>query len=152
MSGIVTAKCRKCGKSMPTTEFVLDPIFGAMVCAACSKERKTKESMDAMKKKQQAIEQEVAAKQGTARPAAQKAPPPQPAKNRPAGWDAEDDYLEKLSRAKQDNIVQVKRIDRSRVQYKCPKCHYDFPYNLDKQKPSKCPFCNTGIFKFIILE
>lgn len=161
MSSGITAKCRQCGKSLPTTEFVLDPIIGAMVCAGCSKERKSKDAMEAMRKKQAAIEQQVGnqpqagANNPAGRTSVTSAPQqtaPVGAKNRPAGWDAEDEYLSKLAKAKQDNLVIATRIDKDRVQYKCQKCQYDFAYNIEKQKPSRCPFCNSQIFKFVIKE
>ena len=158
MSGMgITAKCRQCGQNRPTTEFTLDPIIGAMVCAACSKERKTKESTEQMRKKQAQIEAQVVAQQqerlgAHARPAAPSTQPAAPAKNRPAGWDAEDEYLDKLAKAKQNNVVITTRIDKDPVMYKCQKCQYDFAYNVEKQKPSRCPFCNSPIFKFAIRE
>ncbi|MFH1174879.1 MAG: hypothetical protein V1725_07115 [archaeon] len=35
------AKCRNCGKESPADTFVLDPVYGMMVCQACVKSRKT---------------------------------------------------------------------------------------------------------------
>jgi len=40
----VDAVCKNCGKSYPSTEFSLDPVYKMMVCKKCTSERRMKES------------------------------------------------------------------------------------------------------------
>ena len=118
-------KCRKCGKDASTDDMVLDPVFKMVVCKLCVKERKLQE----MQKNKPQIEIEAE-------------------KKKPAGWDKEDEYLERASRSKQKQVVQVRRIDADTVMYPCVQCKYEFKYSLGRQKPSQCPFCGTGIKEF----
>jgi hypothetical protein len=39
------AKCRNCGKESPADTFVLDPVYGMMVCQTCVKNRKKPEKI-----------------------------------------------------------------------------------------------------------
>lgn len=36
----INVKCRHCGRMANSTGFVLDPIYGMLVCQACVKDRK----------------------------------------------------------------------------------------------------------------
>lgn len=134
----IKAKCRKCGKMMPADEYVLDPVYKMMVCSQCVKERKMKENRS---RHETVIKENKKAVQD-----------PKPKK--PKDWDSEDDLLEKLHRQKQKSMIQdlavARRIDDKRVQYRCVKCKYSFVYNVIKETPKSCPFCNEDIHKFRI--
>ena len=122
----IKAKCRKCGREVPTSEFILDPVYGMMVCASCSKERRSKSSLAAGARAAGASVE----------------------KQKPADWDKEDDYLEKAHSQKMQNTQQVQSIGDGKVKYACHKCKYEFVYNAEKNTPSRCPFCNAEIMKF----
>ena len=66
---------------------------------------------------------------------------------KPAGWDKEDEYLEKSQRARMKETVIVRKVGDSRVKYKCPKCNYQFLYDMDKKTPTVCPYCSSNIYK-----
>jgi rubrerythrin len=127
MAGGIKVKCKACGKMADSDEFVLDPGFRMMVCRNCVKERQSREEVH-KKVKEQKEDQ----------------------KKKPAGWDAEDEQLERAHRAKAENTVDVQRIDEQKVKYKCPKCSYEFVVNIVKNSPANCPYCGTGILSFRI--
>lgn len=118
----IKAKCRKCGKEVPVDDFVLDNAYKMMVCKNCSKERCKREfslTKNEVKKD----------------------------KPKPAGWDQEDEYLERAYRAKKANAIPVTKIDDERVKYICQKCKFSFVYNTVTKRPQRCPFCNSEIAK-----
>lgn len=121
----IKSKCRKCGKDMPVEDFVLDYVYKMMVCSNCSRERRAREGVKAElkdKKKEKAEE-------------------------KPAGWDMEDAYLEKAHKMKIGNSVKVERVDDDRVKYTCPKCSYEFLYNIVRKTPGRCPYCSNDIMR-----
>jgi len=118
----IKAKCRKCGKEVPVDDFVLDNAYKMMVCKNCSKERYKREFAFANNN----IKKD---------------------KPKPAGWDQEDEYLERAYRAKKANAVSVTKIDDERVKYICPKCKFSLVYNIATKRPSRCSFCNSEIAK-----
>ncbi|PIN86039.1 hypothetical protein COV19_06825 [Candidatus Woesearchaeota archaeon CG10_big_fil_rev_8_21_14_0_10_44_13] len=125
-------KCRQCGRYAKTNEFVLDHGYKMMVCPACVKDRKLREDVhrevDAQRqaKKKEGME-EVAEKS--------------------AGWDKEDEYLNKLHAAKMKNTVKVEYVTDDKVKYTCAKCSYKFIYDMTRKMPPGCPYCGTGIMK-----
>ncbi|MFA5141576.1 MAG: hypothetical protein WC471_01235 [Candidatus Woesearchaeota archaeon] len=133
MFGDVKVKCKNCGRDALASDFVLDPYFRMMVCSKCFKERRGKSIVDSMKAKSPSqlvvtpVQKEV--------------------KPKPAGWDEEDEYLEKMAKFKQQTTTQVKKIDDERVSYKCKKCSYEFAYNTIKRTPGRCPYCCAEIDK-----
>lgn len=137
MADVVKAKCRQCGKESPAESFVLDHNYKMMVCPACS-EKRAKENNAAI----------------TAR---KKAPTPdtvvnQKVEEKKCAWDAEDEYLSRLYQLKDQDLIHVKKIDDEKVQYKCPKCKYEFQYNIIRKTPTKCHFCGADIAKFKIVK
>jgi DNA-directed RNA polymerase subunit RPC12/RpoP len=125
-TGGIKVKCRHCNKESNSDTFTLDPVYGMMVCQNCVNERRSKSF--SIKK---GVKEE-----------------PKPVENKPKGWDAEDDMLTKSYKQKVESYVQVKKVDTDKVKYKCPKCKYEFVYNVDKNQPPKCPYCNSPIMKF----
>ncbi|MEM4259966.1 MAG: hypothetical protein QXG00_01915 [Candidatus Woesearchaeota archaeon] len=124
----IKSKCRRCGKEAPSDSFILDPVYGMMVCQNCVNERRSK----SFSVKKTGNVEDVKSDESP----------------KPKGWDADDELLEKSYRQKIESYVKVQKIDSEKVKYTCPKCKYQFVYNLDKNLPSKCPYCNMAIQKF----
>jgi len=125
-------KCKQCGRFADAKEFVLDHGYKMMVCPHCVKDRQLREQVhrqvNADKFRKQKEEEERM-------------------RNKPAGWDAEDDYLEKAWKNKLRSTVQVEKVDYERVKYPCPKCKYTFTYNVEKKTPQNCPMCGNPVTK-----
>lgn len=128
----VKAVCKRCGRQSPASQFVLDPVYGMMVCQLCLKERKSKTAASMIRQDSHSTKKE------------------EPAKDRPADWDKEDEYLERsYARKKQSQSnVAVEKVDGSHVNYTCPKCKYRFLYDTERKYPRVCPYCNSQIFTF----
>ncbi len=129
MAGEITAKCKNCEKNVNVSDFILDPHYKMMVCSRCSKARSA---------------QEYATKKEVVKPEIKEV--------KPAGWDMEDEYLEKAHRAKtkSEDVVEVNRLEGNRVKYTCPKCNYGFSYDMVRNSPSRCPYCCSDVFKVIV--
>ena len=121
----VRALCRVCKSVVPASQFRLHHEYKQMVCAACysgkTKEKEQKEAAAVLQKPE--------------------APP------KPPGWDAEDEYLEKMARVKrQENQAQFTKIPGSNeVKAQCSSCKYMFKYDPFKKKPYACPYCNAEV-------
>jgi len=114
----VRAKCRVCGEEALADQFKLHHDFRQMVCPSCFTGK---------------TEQKKAKKEAV---------PP-----KPAGWDAEDDYLEKAARMRNREDVRgtFKKIPGTpQVQYTCL-CSYTFKYDPFRKIPTTCPYCNQEI-------
>ncbi len=132
-NNVIKVNCKRCGRPAVSTEFVLDPIYGMLVCPTCIKERKSgvaKAEIQQNKNKQQEQANVQAA-----------------AKNKPAGWDKEDDFLERSYKNKQDSTkaATVEKIDDQRVKYRCTKCQFKFTYDFIRKYPGTCPYCQTPV-------
>jgi hypothetical protein len=125
MFGEVKAKCKKCGRQEDSNTLVLDPVYKMMVCRDCVKERKEKEQME--KNKGKAVEVQ---------------------EKKPAGWDSDDERLQRAYSRKAENAAPVQVLGSGRVKYKCQKCKYPFVYDRERQNPKVCPYCGTSIPKF----
>ncbi len=123
----VSAVCKRCGKSAKSNEFVLDNEYRMMVCPACIKEKREK-FRNAQKQAQEQVE---------------KAKVQEEMKKKPAGWDPEDEYLEKFY--KKQEKIKVERISDDKVKIPCSKCQYKFAYSISKETPKICPFCSTPV-------
>lgn len=121
----IKVKCKKCGRTANSNEYVLDPVYRMMVCPMCIKDRRMGEK----------VRKEVETQRETAKKEVPKAP----------GWDQEDEYLARACKEKANKIVKVEKLDHERVKYKCPYCNYVFIYNFIKKSPGRCPFCSSNI-------
>lgn len=130
MNNEVKAVCKRCGRQSPSTQFILDPVYGMMVCPLCLKERKSKSAAIQIRAGRNAAAEKKEEEN----------------KNKPAGWDREDDYLERSYAKKKDSQVGVEKIDANHVNYICPKCKYKFIYDTERKYPKVCPYCNGQIF------
>ena len=120
---VVKATCKQCGQQAPADQFKLHHQFRMMVCPNCYTGKTQKQA------EQKAKEAEKP--------------------KRPAGWDADDEYLDRASRQKREQMdVQVSKIPGSSyVQYKCAHCKYSFKFNPDTRTPRTCPYCDTEVPK-----
>lgn len=118
---MVEAKCKVCGNSAPVDQFKLHHEYRQMVCQGC-----------------------FTGKTGSKKEVKKKEDRP-----RPPGWDAEDDYLEKISKIKiQENQAQFSKIPGTdQVRCKCSLCKYSFKYDPFRRKPGVCPYCSADIPK-----
>ncbi len=128
----VKVKCRNCGRSADSSEFVLDGILKMVVCPTCVKERKAKDIASRIREKGGAEAQK-------AQPEGNPLPP---------GWDQEDEYLERAAKARKKNTIRAQRVDEEHVRFNCPKCTYEIKYNTVKRTPARCPYCSTNIGSF----
>ncbi len=129
MDRSIKVKCKRCGKTASSDSFVLDGDYRMMVCPFCIQEKKDKQkhqaaSIDKMRK--QAEEQEKI-------------------KSKPAGWDEEDEYLNRLHKQKAKVGGDFEAIDEDRIKYTCSKCKYKFVHYLSKKAPSACPYCGMQV-------
>jgi DNA-directed RNA polymerase subunit RPC12/RpoP len=113
----VKITCKRCGRPANSDEFILDHIYGQLVCPACIKDRKTKRPVQEQAKEM---------------------PKPQ----KPKGWDNEDEALERISIKP---ASETQRIDDQKIHYACTKCKYKFVYHVDKKYPNTCPYCGSMV-------
>jgi len=118
----IRATCKRCGKQAPVDEFVLDKDYKMMVCQACVKEKTQKTA--------KIPDDEVQIEE---------------VEKKPAGWDKEDEYLERSYNLRQKTMPKIEKIDSDTIRYTCQKCGFKFVYQLLKQSPSSCPYCGTPI-------
>lgn len=110
--------CRKCGKLTPAQRLVLDTVSKITICPSCAKEQEAKT------KKEEELKQ------------------------KPVGWDFEDEYLDRVQKQKDRINVVFERLDRERIRYTCFKCGYKFIYNTIKRYPQICPYCSAKVLTF----
>jgi len=127
-SNEIKVVCKQCGRQAAAESFVLDHVYKKMVCPNCIKERYVKEKLH--KEVQELKDKNKLAQQTEIR-------------SKPAGWDAEDAYLEKAFKMKAKTQVKTQRIDENRLRCTCPKCEYQFIYNETKKYPYNCPYCSS---------
>ena len=115
----VKTQCKVCGQFSASDQFRLHHTYKMVVCPSCFS---GKTAMEQKKKE----EQKVAPK--------------------PAGWDAEDDYLEKRSKMKKEEMRGVfTRLEGNVVKYTCANCKYPIKFDPAKNPFRACPYCNENI-------
>ncbi|MDP2907027.1 MAG: hypothetical protein Q8O03_03740 [Nanoarchaeota archaeon] len=144
-----TAKCKKCGQSVSANSLILDNLYGMLVCPGCLKEKRSLGSKEAVLK---ATADALAGMKTRPAPSKIAVQPPVPAevKERPVGWDSEDDYLERMHKQRDKLKVNFDRLDESRIRYVCTKCGFKFVYHTGKRYPSACPNCGTHVITSVI--
>ncbi len=125
----VRVKCKKCSRDAKSDEFVLDPVYKMMVCQQCVKDRR----MNEMAQKKAASQE------------ANRAKVEEQKKQMPAGWDSEDNEIERAYNNKLSQKSVIERIDDDKVKYTCKKCKYTFTYSTVQNKPGRCPYCGTPV-------
>ena len=143
-SSSIKVTCKRCGKSSPAEQFVLDPIYRMMVCPSCVRDRQSKSASELKPRREEPAQQQKVVSKEIFPQKKQEVVQ----ERKPAGWDADDDFLSKTQKIKMAGMVTVQQIDHERVKYKCPGCNYAFTYNLIKKIPARCPYCSGSIQKF----
>ncbi len=120
----IKVKCRNCNREADSDLFKLHYKFKTMVCPDCFSGRteQLQKRTDPLKKEEP---------------------------KRPSGWDAEDEYLEKVARLRrEENQAQFSSIQGSRkVMCKCANCGFSFRYDHYNRMPRTCPGCDSDIPK-----
>lgn len=118
----IKVKCKNCNKEADSDSFRLHYKYKTMVCLDCFKGKtEKKEQLDKTRSE---------------------APP------KPAGWDKEDEYLEKIYRQKEREKPKFRKIPGTDyIECVCSNCNYFFKYNYLKKMPPNCPYCNAEIPK-----
>ena len=91
----IKVKCKRCGRQAKTEDFILDPDFKMMVCPLCIKEKRMREEVYselAKKRGKGGVEEEELEK-------------------KPAGWDKEDEYLQRAYKRVIKDTVKVEKVD-----------------------------------------
>jgi len=132
----IKVKCNKCGGEMFSDEFVLDPDYKMVVCRNCIRD----------KRKRQEVWAEVG-KQREARLNAENQEGEEAKKPKPAGWDKDDELLDRLVKQKQrvKETSGFKELANGKV--KCAKCGYAFKYDAENHRPMNCPYCFNPVRK-----
>jgi len=117
-------QCGACKGFAPANQFKLHYKFKKVVCPNCASGR---------------TEQEERKKAAVANV--------EQAKPKPAGWDKEDEYLERMARMRQNDLkLKVEKVPGTTVvKLTCQKCSYPFKYDLYRKMPRACPYCNGEI-------
>src|SRR3989344_8136667 len=121
-------QCRVCKGFAPANQFKLYYKYKQVVCPSCFSGRS---EQDEKKKAAAAAAQQAA-----------------PQVKKPAGWDKEDEYLEKMIKMKQQTTPQPKmeKIPGTNlVKLNCLKCTYGFKYDPSRKMPKNCPYCNIDV-------
>ena len=121
---MISAVCKVCGNSSAADSFKLHHEYKKMVCPNCFSGR-TKE----LHKREQEVQNKPEVK--------------------PPGWDKEDEYLEKLSKNRQEqNQTQFTKIPGTTdIKCLCFECKYSFKYDPFRKRPKHCPYCSAEIPK-----
>ncbi|PIZ51627.1 hypothetical protein COY27_02840 [Candidatus Woesearchaeota archaeon CG_4_10_14_0_2_um_filter_33_13] len=124
----VKAKCKNCGNSVPADQFKLHYSLKMMVCPNCFNGKTTPSTVTNSPNK-------VAGKIVDEKKVA-----------KPAGWDKEDEYLDKFHRSKVKEVPQFRKIvGTGQVECTCRNCKYTFKYDPFRKRPKSCPYCNEEI-------
>ncbi len=123
----VKAQCKVCGNFSPADQFKLHFQLKQMVCQGCYSGKTSFKGVknDEVKKE-----------------------PEEPPK--PAGWDKEDDYLDRVARMrKEQSSGYFSRVAGSDlVKCNCPNCKYSYKYDPFKRMPQACPYCNGPVPRY----
>jgi hypothetical protein len=125
----VPAVCKKCKRTADATDFVLDVDYKMMVCPSCIKEKRMAKSASETQAMAQTEKQKQEEEQ----------------KARPAGWDKEDEYLEKAYKQRQKQKLTIEKVGDGIIMIVCPKCNYKFKYNIDRERPKNCTYCSEPV-------
>ncbi|MCC7574461.1 hypothetical protein KO361_02625 [Candidatus Woesearchaeota archaeon] len=137
--------CRRCGKKAPADEFKVDHVYKLAVCNVCHTGRKKDLPKRPEKEKTlRELTDEYIKKQSKK--------PERYEILRSKIMEEDDDYLEKAVRKKKEemqrrkeNAVKVTFLNGNKVLYPCQSCKYKFKYDIEKQRPTKCPYCEKPI-------
>lgn len=173
----VKVKCRKCNRDAIASEYRMDIDAKMMVCPNCIREKgspknariipntSTQQAMN-QARTSTSIGSNISSSSGnlTSNSSFQRASPqakssPQQTSQepdqeneesrtpRPAGWDKDDDLLEKLYSQKKKKVESFKPMPGSgtKLKYVCQQCTYSFSYDSEKKTPRSCPYCQRSV-------
>ncbi len=122
----IKVKCRNCNREAPADQYKLHYQLKLMVCPDCFSGKNQSPSL------KNTVEDKKIVLEG----------PP-----RPAGWDKDDEYLERISRMKRDEQqAQFVKIPNSDfVKCICASCKFSFRHDPIRKQPRACPYCNTEV-------
>ncbi|MBM3199410.1 hypothetical protein FJZ53_00620 [Candidatus Woesearchaeota archaeon] len=155
MSKQPQVKCKKCGRSAPADSFVLDHLQGMLLCPDCIREQRTnskvtKEFVTRAASNIMSSGKINPSPRHSAQPKPTQEEEKAPVKERPPGWDSEDEYLERSIKQRSKSSIEYERVDESKVRYVCTKCRFKFVYHTEKRYPSMCPNCGTPVIRSLI--
>lgn len=135
----VQVKCKNCGNMAPANLFKLDYRYGIVVCPLCQKGK-------VFKRGEKITPLNAPAEPQVKSPIVVKRelPATGPRKAKPAGWDHEDELLEKMWTERQQQKGRLVRVGKNRMRFTCAKCGYAFTFEEDR-KPRGCPYCDTRL-------
>jgi hypothetical protein len=117
----IKVKCKNCNKEADSDGFKLHYKYKLMVCPDCFSGRTARD--EEKKKAQVTIVQK-----------------------KPAGWDQEDEYLDKYRKMKAKQEMKFKRVPgTSNVQCTCNGCEFTFNYDPFRKRPRNCPYCSKEV-------
>jgi len=69
---------------------------------------------------------------------------------RPAGWDKDDEYLERMAKIrKEESRAQFTKISGTEyLKCTCTNCKFSFRYHPLRRMPGKCPYCEVDVPRF----
>lgn len=118
--GGIKVQCKICSSYALVDQFKLHYKYKSVVCPACFSGKKQEQKQE---------EKKVVG-------------PP-----KPAGWDKDDDYLEKMQRMRREQErAHFERISGTdQVKCTCPSCKYVFKYDPYRKVPKVCPYCDVEV-------
>lgn len=125
---MVEVKCKNCGKSYPSTEFTLDPVFRMMVCRKCVSDRRMKENP---------IKAGSAPMQKTSTTPMRSAPLPVQKPAAPSMTRSRNTPLDPGSEPRQ---VEPRG---DKIKQRCRKCGFSYLFDAAKGYPLNCPNCGS---------
>src|SRR3989344_4175431 len=124
--------CKGCGQKAYSSEFSMDYEKRLMVCPRCVGARKVRTEAERLRTKNKEADSKKQVEEAAE------------LRMKPAGWDAEDALLERLSKNKEKVRPQLAPIAGSQMyNCTCRKCKYKFKYDPGIDKPKSCPYCAT---------
>ncbi len=167
----IKVKCRKCGRDAVASEFKMDIDAKMMVCQNCIREKgspknarvvpntptqigmdKTRSSLGSSSlfsgsSSSSSSFQRSSPVAGNQSENEDVEPQLQNTTPRPAGWDKDDELLEKLYAQKKKKVESFKPISGSgtKLKYACQQCSYSFSYDTEKKTPRSCPYCQRAV-------
>ena len=160
----VKVKCKLCNNQVVASDFKLDPYVKFMVCNTCFRKQSNEKIAMLNKPKQDLPKQDntcmhqnkpvfdLDKMDASSNIKVNHIDPNMKASDaagKPAGWDKDDEILNRLYKSKQNEQGKEKAkftpIDGNRLKYVCQNCSYKFTYDKMLKKPKVCPYCDRKV-------
>ena len=133
-AGSIRVQCKKCGRSVPSDQFVLDHLNKMMVCQTCARTpNKASPTVPGQLNRNMPIAPVKHSVDKTDK------------KNIP-GYDKDDEKINMLYQEKQNKLGKFKKLGDDKIKYQCSKCKNQFPFNVVRRTPSKCTYCGFDVY------